>query len=423
MPRRIAQPVSIDNAYLEFSNPSGTTPGVAPAGKVRIYGDASGNLLQSSSGDAYEQIAPAGIDRIRYFEDFLGVGPTRDYMIPLFTSNGQTNQVTVTDTNVISGLFRVTWPGQLIGVAIVGEDTLATSNTNYLTFALTNRSGNASGTTAMLVATDAVTTKVTGGSAWTAKVARTLSLSSTLLDLAVGAGDVLEFTATVSGTLANVVDRPYLRLQFQGVPQTVQARLTRTAGDKAPAVYQDYGTIPGGTCLIQLNASSVNQGGRIDWNGEGFVNASSAPIFRCRVKVSGVSASQAFVFGLCGASSGTFDTHTYNAWFRLEGASLALVAETDDNTTDNDDQATGVTLVADTWYVLEVDMTNLSAVKFSARYGEGSTKGQLIATPTTLSMAAIPANTGVQPVVGLLKTTGAQTDSITVDWWEVTAGR
>lgn len=49
------------------------------------------------------------------------------------------------------------------------------------------------------------------------------------------------------------------------------------------------------------------------------------------------------VFGLAGAQHATPDTVAQNAWFRLQGSN-ALLVETDDGTTDNDDVATGITL-------------------------------------------------------------------------------
>ncbi len=60
MPRDFAQPIRIAGSYLEFSNPAGTTPNVAPAGKTRVYVNASGTLLQSISGGAYSQVASSG---------------------------------------------------------------------------------------------------------------------------------------------------------------------------------------------------------------------------------------------------------------------------------------------------------------------------------------------------------------------------
>ena len=61
------------------------------------------------------------------------------------------------------------------------------------------------------------------------------------------------------------------------------------------------------------------------------------------------------------ATSGTYtaDSVTTNAWFRMEGSASTtnLVTETDDNTTDNNDIATGSSL-ATTTRRLKVDFSN-----------------------------------------------------------------
>lgn len=94
---------------------------------------------------------------------------------------------------------------------------LAAHDTNYATFSVTNLGAAASGTTALLAATDANTTKATGGTALTANIVRALTLTSTSADLAVTAGDVLRLRATASGTLAGAVTRPMWEVTFKTV--------------------------------------------------------------------------------------------------------------------------------------------------------------------------------------------------------------
>jgi hypothetical protein len=66
----------------------------------------------------------------------------------------------------------------------------------------------------MLAATDANTTKSTGGTALTANARRVLSLSSTAANLVVAAGDRLRIRAAATGTLANTVTFPVYMLNF-----------------------------------------------------------------------------------------------------------------------------------------------------------------------------------------------------------------
>jgi len=71
------------------------------------------------------------------------------------------------------------------------------------------------------------------------------------------------------------------------------------------------------------------------------------------------------VWGVASAHNTTLDSVSINAWFRLESsANTALLWETDDDTTNDDDNATGVTLVASTYNIYRIDFTDLSAVKF-----------------------------------------------------------
>lgn len=71
-------------------------------------------------------------------------------------------------------------------------------------------------------------------------------------------------------------------------------------------------------------------------------------------------------FGLASAHNTTLDSVATNAWFRVESAAqTALLWETDDGNTDDDDNAAGVTLVADTYHIYRIDCRDLvNGVKF-----------------------------------------------------------
>jgi len=103
----------------------------------------------------------------------------------------------------------------LIQVDFSGVDALAVSDTNYITWSITNLGQDGSLTTAMLDAINTNTTKVTGGSALVANTKRTLVLaSSTQNNLKVIQGDRIRIRAAVTGTLANTVTFPVYLLQF-----------------------------------------------------------------------------------------------------------------------------------------------------------------------------------------------------------------
>ncbi len=112
---------------------------------------------------------------------------------------------TIATTGAEEFPFIAAATGTVTNVKFQGKDTLATSNSNYVTFTLTNKGQAGAGTTVMLAATDANTSKATGGTAITAYVPRNLTLTSTAADLAVTSGDLLILTVTATGTLANTI--------------------------------------------------------------------------------------------------------------------------------------------------------------------------------------------------------------------------
>jgi hypothetical protein len=94
-----------------------------------------------------------------------------------------------------------------------GTDALTTSDTNYITWTITNLGQDGAGSAAILAATDAETTKATGGSAIVADTRRELAVSSTLVDKQMVLGDRIRIRAAVTGTLANTVTFPVYLIQ------------------------------------------------------------------------------------------------------------------------------------------------------------------------------------------------------------------
>lgn len=105
--------------------------------------------------------------------------------------------------------------GQLYQIDFSAVDALAASDTNYITWTITNLGQAGAGTTAMLAATDANTTKATGGTAISANTKRSLVISTALNAGGVIRGDRLLIRAAVTGTLANTVTFPTYLLRFR----------------------------------------------------------------------------------------------------------------------------------------------------------------------------------------------------------------
>lgn len=125
-------------------------------------------------------------------------------------------------------------------------------------------------------------------------------------------------------------------------------------------------------------------------------------------KVAGVDAVTQIAWGLASAQNDTLDTVGVNCWFRIDGTADLddVVIETDDNVTDDNDNATGMTL-GSTYKKFEIDFgKGLSDIRF---YIDGQPVGS-----GTFSLAGAAAGQNVQPFVQLQKASGTGTPSITI---------
>ena len=123
---------------------------------------------------------------------------------------------TIATTGTTSGYTIVAEAGSLASVDFSGVDVLAAHDSNYITFSITNLGQTGVGSTAMLAATDANTTKATGGTALAANSKRSLAVHGTGGNLVVDKGDRLIVSAAATGTLANTVTFPAYALRFSG---------------------------------------------------------------------------------------------------------------------------------------------------------------------------------------------------------------
>ena len=118
------------------------------------------------------------------------------------------------------------------------------------------------------------------------------------------------------------------------------------------------------------------------------------------------------VFGMCADHNLDNDTAAVSAWFKLDGSG-ALLTETDDTTNDEDDTATGITLVAGEYHIFRIDFTTLTDVKFYV-------DGVRVSTATTFDMSNISAAEGkTQPYFSLDKTGDAGLGDVTIDYVKI----
>lgn len=122
--------------------------------------------------------------------------------VPVIVGGG-TQIATTGNTDL---LVVVPFTGVITAAYFTGEDALTADDTNYVTFSITNKTTGA-GSTAILAASDANTTKATGGSSLAAYTRRALTLHGTAANLVVTQFHTLLIRAAATGTLAGAVDR------------------------------------------------------------------------------------------------------------------------------------------------------------------------------------------------------------------------
>lgn len=104
--------------------------------------------------------------------------------------------------------------GTLVSADFSAIDALAASDSNFITFSITNLGQAGGGSTAMLAASDANTTKSTGGTALSANTKRSLTVHGTGANLIVAKGDRLRIRYAATGTLVGTVTGSVTLLRF-----------------------------------------------------------------------------------------------------------------------------------------------------------------------------------------------------------------
>lgn len=113
--------------------------------------------------------------------------------------------ITITTTGNSDLLWIATRNVKVEGIKVVGVTTLAADDTNFVTWTVTNLAQAGAGAVALLSTADTNTSKLTGGSALTTLVPRSLILTSTDASLKIAEGDVIRIRTAATGTLANTV--------------------------------------------------------------------------------------------------------------------------------------------------------------------------------------------------------------------------
>ena len=190
---------------------------------------------------------------------------------------------------------------------------------------------------------------------------------------------------------------------------------TDTSAAGSPTVALVDGAAEAGECKITLAATNEVENLCLSQNDILWLPIDRILSVAARVKqsVTTLDASVSWAIGLAGDRNDAIDSIAQNCLFRGIGSN-AIVVETDDGTTDNDDVATGRSM-STSYHDLEISFAKgKSDIRFFI-------DGQPVATGTTFSMAAYSG--ALQLYAQLQKTASTAVDAITIDWIEVVCRR
>ena len=172
-----------------------------------------------------------------------------------------------------------------------------------------------------------------------------------------------------------------------------------------------------GVVQMTMDADVNAEDAVIDFGDQRQFNVKAGLVFECRIDVAVLpTLTGQAVFGMSGDHNLDKDATTEAAWFKLDGSG-AVLAESDDTTTNRDDIATGVTAVPGTYNTYLIDFTNIADVRF---YIDGAS----VATGTTFDMSALTDAEGLmQPYFSLDKGADAGLGTLDLDYVRIWSQR
>jgi hypothetical protein len=183
-------------------------------------------------------------------------------------------------------------------------------------------------------------------------------------------------------------------------------KITDTSSAGTPTYTKDAAA-HGGAVTLAFDSQTEAQNVCLDFGDKLQLDIDQLVDVEFRIKtVAALDSATTLTFGLQSNRNDNTDSTTNNAQFKLVGSN-AVVCETDDNVTDNDDKATGQTLVA----TYKRFVISFAAGKSDVRF---FIDGDRVAAGTTFNMSQ--ATGQLQPFVQLQKTSDNNTDSVTIDY-------
>lgn len=189
--------------------------------------------------------------------------------------------------------------------------------------------------------------------------------------------------------------------------QTNQAAGPALVDDAADGVFQ----------LALDNGSEVGNMD-LDWGDTQSISSDKEPFCTFRVQIpSTPTSADTIAWGLSDGHNALVDSTTHNAYLGTTGANLNLAVWSDDNVTDTNASASGITLTAATWAEFMISLNSMHGasstnVKYFYRSSLGGDWTALLPTTTF----KIGAGNSLQPFVHVEKTTGTTTPSVKVDY-------
>lgn len=252
-----------------------------------------------------------------------------------------------------------------------------------------------------------------------------------------GSGDSHDGLVAVSGgSLAMPLDRSMWCeefIDFNGFFLVADEGATFVNQPGSPwTVESEAGTSPvaarvadhdNGAINLATSATSEAADMSLFWNDELNIDSDQGPIFITRLQLPAIGiATDSRAWGLVSAKGNNVDCDAIanNAIFKVDGANLTLLIESDDGTTNDDDNDTGITLVAGTYYEFKVSMNPVDGaspvdVRFFYRSELGGAWTRLL-PKTTFKFGA---DIACQPIFNVEKSAGVGTPGIYVDYAQV----
>lgn len=198
--------------YTDGVNPLMIIHQTSASGRVLYAGYSGTQPSTTPNGFALNCILSDEVNKISY----VNIGTVTVPVWEQFTGrSAQVQGSTIATTGATTEYMMAPSNGSLQDFSISALVALATSDTNYLTFTVTNLGQAGAGTNAMLAVSNLNTTKATGGQAIVLNGMTKFTIS-TGTPILVTKGDRIQITATATGTLANTVTKPVYIATFAG---------------------------------------------------------------------------------------------------------------------------------------------------------------------------------------------------------------